>query len=82
MLGLGDKVIFVGMVLPKRMHAYYRAADVFLSASTSETQGLTYVEIMASSLPLVCLRDVSLDLLLVDGVDGYFSILSTNWLDA
>lgn len=70
-LGLGDKVIFVGMVPPERMHAYYRAADVFLSASTSETQGLTYVEAMASSLPLVCRRDASLDLLLEDGVNGY-----------
>ena len=32
---------------------YYKAADYFVSASTSETQGLTYTEAMAAGTPCV-----------------------------
>lgn len=32
---------------------YYKAADYFVSASTSETQGLTYTEAMAAGVQCV-----------------------------
>lgn len=47
-LELSDKVIFTGSVENEQTAYYYKAADFFISASTSETQGLTYLEAMAA----------------------------------
>lgn len=46
-------VQFVGEVPNDQVAIYYKAADYFVSASTSETQGLTYTEAMASGTPCV-----------------------------
>ena len=70
-LGIRDRVIFTGMVDPTEVHKYYQLGDLFVSASTSETQGLTYVEAAANGLPLLCRRDPCIDGVLVDGVNGY-----------
>ena len=70
-LGIGDHVIFTGMVDPAEVHIYYQLGDVFVSASTSETQGLTYIEAAANGLPLLCRRDPCLDGVLVEGRNGY-----------
>ena len=55
--GLTDRVLFAGMAAPERVADCYKAGDVFVSASRSETQGLTYLEAMASGLPLLCRED-------------------------
>ena len=70
-LGVSDYVIFTGMVDPAEVHKYYQLGDVFVSASTSETQGLTYVEAAANGLPLLCRRDPCLDGVLVEGRNGF-----------
>ena len=70
-LAIKDFVIFTGMVAPEEVHAFYQLGDVFVSASTSETQGLTYVEAAANGLPLLCRRDPCLDDVLVEGRNGY-----------
>ena len=70
-LGVKEFVIFTGMVAPEEVHAYYQLGDVFVSASTSETQGLTYVEAAANGLPLLCRKDPCLDGVLVDGRNGW-----------
>ena len=70
-LGLENKVIFTGKVDPKEVHEYYKLGDLFVSASISETQGLTYVEAMANGLPLLCRKDDCLDEVLVEGENGY-----------
>ena len=70
-LGVADRVVFTGMVDPSEVHKYYQLGDVFVSASTSETQGLTYVEAAANGLPLLCRRDPCLDGVLVEGKNGY-----------
>ncbi len=54
--GIEGSVRFTGMVLPEETKDYYQMADIFACASTSETQGLTYIEAMASGLPLVSVR--------------------------
>lgn len=56
-LQLETHVTFTGMIKPEKIAVYYRLGDVFVCASTSETQGLTYIEAMASGLPLVCRKD-------------------------
>ena len=70
-LGVADHVIFTGLVEPSEVHKYYQLGDIFVSASTSETQGLTYVEAAANGLPLLCRRDPCLDGVLVEGKNGY-----------
>ena len=70
-LGVAEYVIFTGMVEPNEVHKYYQLGDVFVSASTSETQGLTYIEAAANGLPLLCRRDPCLDGVLVEGKNGY-----------
>ena len=70
-LGVADNVIFTGMVDPSEVHKYYQLGDIFVSASTSETQGLTYIEAAANGLPLLCRRDPCLDEVLVEGRNGY-----------
>lgn len=70
-LGIDKHVIFVGMVEPSQVQEYYQLADVFVSASTSETQGLTYIEAAANGLPLLCRQDACLRDIIKEGVNGY-----------
>ena len=71
MLGLEKFVIFTGMVPQEDVHKYYHLGDIFISASTSETQGLTYIEAMASGLPLICRKDECLQDVVEDGFNGF-----------
>lgn len=70
-LRIEDKVIFTGMVEPQEVQKYYQIGDIFVSASTSETQGLTYVEAAANGLPLVCRADLCLKGIIYEGKNGY-----------
>ena len=70
-LAIDGNVIFTGMVDPKEVQKYYQLADVFVNASTSETQGLTYIEAAANGLPLLCRKDPCLMDVIKDGVNGY-----------
>ena len=68
---MADRVIFVGAVPPAEVPRYYALGDVFVSASTSEAQGLTYIEAMAAGLPLLCHADPCLDALVREGETGW-----------
>ena len=70
-LGIADHVIFTGMVDPAEVYKYYQLGDIFVSASTSETQGLTYIEAAANGLPLLCRRDPCLEDVLIEGCNGF-----------
>jgi len=70
-LGIREHMVFTGMVKPSEVQEYYQLADVFVNASTSETQGLTYIEAAANGLPLLCRKDPCLDEVIKDGVNGY-----------
>ena len=52
-LGIGDRVIFTGLVPFDDVPNYLKAGDVFCYASITETQGLVTVEAMAAGLPIV-----------------------------
>lgn len=69
-LGLSARVRFVGAVDPAQVPDYFRLADVFVSASRSETQGLTFLEALASGVPVLCRDDASLDGMVQDGYNG------------
>ncbi len=70
-LGVTGSVIFTGMVLPAEVASYYPAGDLFVSASTSETQGLTYAEALAAGLPLLCRRDECLRAVVEEDKNGW-----------
>lgn len=70
-LGVDERVIFTGMVSPDQVQEYYQLGDIFVSASTSETQGLTYVEAAANGLPLLCRQDPCLEDVMSEGLNGY-----------
>lgn len=69
--GLNDKIIFTGPKPWDEIGLYYQLGDVFVSASQSETQGLTYIEAMAAGLPVVAKKDKCLDDILEEGFNGY-----------
>jgi 1,2-diacylglycerol 3-alpha-glucosyltransferase len=52
-LTLEDHVIFAGDVLHEDVGAFYKMADLFISASDTETQGLTYIEALAAGTKCV-----------------------------
>ena len=70
-LNIEDKVIFTGMVSPKVVALYYQAGDIFVNFSTTETQGLTYIEALASGVPLLVKYDDNLEDVIINGQNGY-----------
>ncbi len=70
-LQLQEKVIFTGMVTPEEVAQYYQLGDVFVCASNSETQGITYIEAFASGIPALCRKDACLDSVITDGYNGF-----------
>lgn len=69
--GLSSKTIFTGMVSQDDIALYYRLGSIFVSASQSETQGLTYIEALSSGLPLLCKKDDCLENVLIEGKTGW-----------
>ena len=59
------------MVKPDGVPRWYRVGDIFVSASQSETQGLTYFEGMACGLPVLCRADPCLDGVVENGFNGW-----------
>jgi len=50
---LNDNIRFLGKVMPPDLQEVYRTADVFATASETETQGIVLIEAAATGLPLV-----------------------------
>ncbi|MGB4588941.1 MAG: glycosyltransferase [Clostridiaceae bacterium] len=70
-VNVSDNVIFTGMISPSEVNFYYQLGDVFVSASTSETQGLTYIEALGNGIPALCRKDSCLDNVIIDGINGW-----------
>ena len=71
-LEISHKVIFTGKVPAEEVPAYYQLGDAFVSASLSETQGLTFIEALAASLPIFARPDDVLDELVYDQKTGFY----------
>lgn len=69
--GIARQTIFAGEVLWDRVSLYYQLGDVFVNASQSETQGITYTEALASGLPVVAMEDPCLDGVVRHGANGF-----------
>ena len=69
-LELGDRVIFNGKAAWEEVPIYYQVADLFATASKSETQGLTVIEAMASGTTPLCIKDDSFMGTITDELNG------------
>lgn len=69
-LGLGDRVLFSGMVPFDQVPNYLAAADAFSYASLADVQPLVTVEAMAAGLPVVAIDTPASRDVVVDGENG------------
>ena len=67
---LENCITFAGKVPWDKVPEYYLISNVFTTASQTETQGLTVIEAMASSLPAICIDDESFRNTVMDDVNG------------
>ncbi len=71
-LKLEDKVVFLGPKPRGIVQEYYLSLDAFASASLSETQGLTYIEALACSLPVFACDKEVIGEYVHEGKNGFF----------
>ena len=69
-MNLTDSVIFTGEINNDEVGSYYKAADVFVSTSVSESQGLTYIEAIASGTKVITTHSPYTDSILTDASIG------------
>ena len=70
-LKLEKAVTFTGYVPNSQVSGYYQHADLFVFASTSETQGLVALEANACSCPVVARAEMGIITCVLDGKTGY-----------
>lgn len=81
-LQLQDAVQMTGMIAPSDTALYYKAADFFISASTSETQGLTFLESLASGTPIIAHANPYLNNVITDKMFGTLFLREEEIADA
>ncbi|MFA6329949.1 MAG: glycosyltransferase [Candidatus Micrarchaeia archaeon] len=70
-LGLSDRTVMPGFCRPYELPFYYAAADVFVTASTFETQGLAMLEAMSCGKPVVGADSLAIPETVKDNYNGY-----------
>ncbi|MCL1791791.1 MAG: glycosyltransferase [Peptococcaceae bacterium] len=68
--GLNNRVVFAGEHPYVTIGKFYQLGDVFINASQTETQGLTYLEAMAAGVPVLARADKCLEGVVENGVSG------------
>ncbi len=71
------RIVFHGGLAREALPDYYRAADLFLFASETETQGLVLAEAHACGLPAVAVRASGVDEVVTDGQTGILTKAET-----
>lgn len=80
--GVTKDVIFAGRIPWEEVPKYYQVATLFATASKTETQGLTVIEAMAASLPVVAYDDEAFRDVVVDGLNGHLFQTKKAYKDA
>lgn len=70
-LGLSSRITFAGQIKQPDIFDYYAGADIFVFASTTETQGLVIAEAAGSGLPVVAVDAGGVSDTILDGKHGY-----------
>ena len=65
-------VKFVGPVASDDVPSYYHLSDAFVSASITETQGLTFIEAQAASTVVLARHDKNLEDVIIEGRNGFY----------
>ncbi|MFI3308057.1 MAG: glycosyltransferase, partial [Mycoplasmatota bacterium] len=68
---LEDNIIILGKLPWEEVCKIYCVADVFATASKTETQGLTVIEAMAASKPVLAIDDDAFKNVVISDVNGY-----------
>ena len=68
---LEDYIELIGAVDFREMGEYYLASDLFVFASTTETQGMVLLEAMAGYNPVVAVKSSGIDDVIENGSNGY-----------
>jgi 1,2-diacylglycerol 3-alpha-glucosyltransferase len=69
-LGMEKQIIFVGTVSQDEITNYYKACDLFVFSSKSETQGIVLLEAMAVGLPVVAVKASGVNDIVKDQING------------
>ncbi len=67
---VAERVLFTGYLAHEDVCAAYAAADLFVFASLTETQGLVIGEAMAAGLPVVASEDLAIADAVAPGING------------
>jgi len=70
-LKLKNKIKFLGYIPEETKTTYYTAADLFITASKSETEGLVAIEAQACGTPVIAPEITAMPELITEGENGY-----------
>ena len=70
-LGISEKVVFLGRVVPPDLYDVYKMGTIFVTASEIETQGIVLIEAAASGLPLIAVDKGAVSEVCVDQENGF-----------
>ncbi|HAS00156.1 MAG: Glycosyl transferase group 1 [Candidatus Moranbacteria bacterium GW2011_GWC2_37_73] len=68
--GVSDQVIFTGLIANNDRKNYFAAADIFVHASKSETQGMILTEAMYMGVPIVAVSATGVKDLITNQING------------
>lgn len=69
--GFENNIMFLGRVPWDQIGYYYKLGNAFVVASRFETQGLTVIEALSSSLPVICPNDEAFMSIVENNYNGF-----------
>ena len=72
-LNMQGRIHFTGKVEYKKLPAYFAMCDIFVTASITETFGMSNVEAMGAGLPVMGVHSVGVGDTVIDGVTGFLA---------
>ncbi|MBR9682060.1 MAG: glycosyltransferase [Candidatus Aenigmarchaeota archaeon] len=70
-LKIADKVLFTGYISDTKRDQYYKDADVFVTASKTETQGIVLAEALSIGCPVVVKNSLGFKDVIKNGYNGF-----------